>query len=102
MPAPLLIALIGVALLAVLVPLAIHQRRSLESTGTLDPGAATTQMPTTSRELPTPYTTSARSQPVSVARIAFGVFLGMWMFTITAAAIGALIMRAAFHNLNGR
>jgi len=101
-PAPLLIALIGLALLAVLVPVAVHQRRSVATGTGPNPVAATTQMPATARELPMSYTTAPRAQPTSVARIAVGVFLGMWMFAISAALIGGLIMLATFKSLAGR
>lgn len=102
MPAPLLIAFIGVALLAVLVPVAIHQRRALAPTVVTDAVTTAVQVPTVARDLPMPYSPATRQQPISVARIAVGVFLGMWMFTITAAIIGGLLMLSTLKSLGGR
>ncbi|HAM23837.1 MAG TPA: hypothetical protein DCQ04_16540 [Actinobacteria bacterium] len=90
------VSAIGLALLMVLVPMAVHQRR-LAAGGSrlaapdpaLNDGAVLSYTPTFS----TGHTPSA-SAPFSVGQVAVGVFLGLWMFTITAGILAVGIMVA--------
>ncbi len=92
----IVIALTGVAALAILIPLAVVQRRATARTAFADTGAEATALP------PPPGVPLGRPKPVAAARssittgqIALGVFIGLWCFTISAALIGFALIVAA-------
>lgn len=96
-----LVTVIGVAFLLVLVPVAIFQRRV---------AAAGPQLP--ARPAPIPesfgpgnlapptYIAAPIARSLTTAQVALGVFLGLWMFALSCAAVTFGLMAAAGQHWN--
>jgi len=92
MSPPTLAAIVGLALLAILMPIAIVQRRSRvvdtePADGRLDPVARRA---------------TGVGRPVTVGTIAVGVCLGLWLFVLSVSIPMMLIMRYYIDSWNGR
>ena len=94
----------GLALLIILIPVAVHQRRMASG----DPRTTPVGMATNDAlpRSPGPAFTVAHSpsarNSLTTSQIALGVFLGMWMFAISSAILTLGLMVAVGNSLGGR
>jgi|JI10StandDraft_1071094.scaffolds.fasta_scaffold122631_4 hypothetical protein len=99
-----IVSFIGLALLMVLIPVAVHQRR-LASGDSRSPSPEVAVIDSTMRgagpNFAAAHVPSARGS-LSVGQIAWGVFLGLWMFTISVGILAFGFMITVANSLGRR
>ena len=106
MSTQLVAVLCGVAALVILIPIAIHQRRGVANglqasvNGSPPIGVPPIGVPLIGHPAPpAPLYAKLGRQPLSVGGAALAVFLGLWMFAISAAVFALLAWAAIGHQL---